>query len=83
MNAEQLQYIIENALENTKALIETHDNVHFNATIISQKFSSIGNKVKRQQLIYGIINHYIASGEIHAISMKTYSPEQWQDLQGS
>ena len=83
MNAKQLQNIIESALANTEALIETHDNVHFNAIIISQQFNKIGSKVKRQQLIYSIIEQYIASGEVHAISMKTYTPEQWQALQKS
>jgi len=83
MNAEQLRCIIEDALENTQALIETEDNVHFNAIIISPKFSNIGSKVQQQQLIYGIINQYITSGEIHAISMKTYTPDAWQALQES
>lgn len=27
------------------------------------------NRVKRQQLVYGLLNEKIASGEIHAVSM--------------
>lgn len=28
------------------------------------------NRVKRQQLVYGLLNEKIGSGEIHAVSMK-------------
>lgn len=35
--------------------------------------------VKRQQLIYGALSEEIASGALHAVSIKTYTPAQWQD----
>ncbi len=33
--------------------------------------------VKRQQLIYGALSEEIASGALHAVSIKTYTPAQW------
>lgn len=79
MNTLELKTLIENKLgANTIALIESDDNVHFNATIISDVFSGIISKVKQQQMVYAAINEYIASGELHAIAMKTYTPEKWQ-----
>lgn len=38
-------------------------------------FAGLG-QVKRQQLIYQHLNDHIASGAIHAISMKLLSPEE-------
>ena len=32
--------------------------------------------VKRQQLVFGALNDVIASGEIHAVHMKTYTPAE-------
>lgn len=78
MNGEQLQRIIKNTLNDSQIYIKTQDNVHFNAVIISRRFEKIGSKVKQQRLIYNIINEYIISGEIHAISMKTYTPDEWK-----
>ncbi|WHN65828.1 MULTISPECIES: BolA/IbaG family iron-sulfur metabolism protein [unclassified Cysteiniphilum] len=81
MNTVELKTLIENKLgANTTALIESDDNVHFNATIISDVFSGVLSKVKQQQMVYAAINEYIASGELHAIAMKTYTPEKWQAL---
>ncbi|GGF88033.1 MULTISPECIES: BolA family protein [Cysteiniphilum] len=81
MNIVELKTLIENKLgANTTALIESDDNVHFNATIISDVFSGVLSKVKQQQMVYAAINEYIASGELHAIAMRTYTPEKWQAL---
>lgn len=81
MNTAELKTLIENKLSNnTIALIESDDNVHFNATIISDVFTEVLSKVKQQQMVYAAINEYIASGELHAIAMKTYTPEKWKAL---
>ena len=83
MNAEILKNLIEQNLPEAQAYIETDDNVHFSATIVSKAFESTISKVKQQQMVYAIINDYIASGELHAIAMKTYTPQQWLSKQGA
>ena len=81
MNVKMLKALIETSIEGTKALVESEDNVHFTATIISECFNGVSSKVKQQQMVYAVLNPYIASGELHAIAMKTYTPEKWQSLQ--
>jgi acid stress-induced BolA-like protein IbaG/YrbA len=44
---------------------------------ISELFEGL-SAVKRQQLIYGALTDEIASGALHAISIKAYTPAQWQ-----
>ncbi|MBK2125342.1 BolA family protein [Fangia hongkongensis] len=83
MTANELKTLIESSLPNTTALVESPDNVHFEATIISESFNGVISKVKQQQMVYALINDYIASGELHAIAMKTYTPEKWQATQTS
>ena len=50
---------------------------HFTATIVSDRFSGL-NMLKQHRLVYGAVQEFIDSGEIHALQLKTYSPEQWQ-----
>ena len=72
-------------VENVKALIDqaiagcdvevTIDGSHVHLIVVSEAFDGL-NAVKRQQLVYGALNDVIASGEIHAVHMKTYTPAE-------
>ena len=44
--------------------------------IVSSAFEG-QRPVKKQQLVYGCLNDLIASGELHAVSMHTYTPSEW------
>ena len=50
---------------------------HFRATIVSEKFAGM-NAVAAQRLVYGVLADEMGS-EIHALSMKTLTPAQWQE----
>ena len=52
------------------------DGQHFEAVIVSSEFVGL-NRVKRQQLVNGILKARFDSGELHALSMKTLTPEEW------
>lgn len=45
---------------------------HVHVVVVSEAFEGL-NAVKRQQLVYGALQSAIASGEIHAVHMKTYT----------
>lgn len=53
------------------------DGHHFEATIVSPAFSG-KSKVQQHQLVYGALGDRMRQ-EIHALSMQTYSPEDWQN----
>jgi acid stress-induced BolA-like protein IbaG/YrbA len=57
----------------------TLDGGHVNITVISSAFVGL-NPVKKQQLVYAVLAEPIASGAIHAVNMKTYTPVEWQTL---
>ncbi len=52
------------------------DGQHFEAVIVSSEFGGL-NRVKRQQRINAILKPHFDSGELHALSMKTLTPEEW------
>ena len=51
------------------------DGAHFEAVIVSAAFAGL-NRVRRHQLVYGALGDRMRE-EIHALSMKTLSPEEW------
>jgi len=53
------------------------DGQHFEAVIVSSEFAGL-NRVKRQQLVNAILKARFDSGELHALSMQTLTPEEWK-----
>lgn len=53
------------------------DGHHFSALIVSTEFADM-NRVKRQQRINAILKARFDSGELHALSMKTLTPDEWR-----
>ncbi len=57
------------------------DGQHFQAIIVSSEF--VGkNRVQRQQRVYQTLQEKLASGELHALSFKTLTPEEWSAQRG-
>ena len=56
--------------------VEVHgDGQHFEAVIVSPAFSG-KSRVQQHQLVYAALGSRMRA-EIHALSMQTYSPEDW------
>lgn len=53
------------------------DGQHFEATIVSTAFAG-KNRVQQHQLVYQALGDRMRA-EIHALSMKTLTPDQWQE----
>ena len=52
------------------------DGTHFEAVIVSEAFAG-KNRVQRHQLVYRTLGDRLRE-EIHAFSMKTFTPQEWQ-----
>lgn len=75
MNSEQIKSLVNAQLQGCEVIVEG-DGGHYQVNAIGEVFESL-NVVKRQQLIYACLNEHIASGEIHALTIKAYTPEEW------
>ena len=50
---------------------------HFEARVVSPAF--VGKSmVDQHQAVYAPLKDVLQTGELHALALKTYSPEQWQ-----
>jgi acid stress-induced BolA-like protein IbaG/YrbA len=57
------------------------DGYHYQLVIVSDAF--IGKSlVGRQQWVYKKINTYITTGSLHALTMKTWTVQEWNDKHG-
>ena len=57
------------------------DGQHFAAVIVSAEFENL-NRVRRQQRVNAILKPRFDTGELHALSMQTLTPEEWQNANG-
>ncbi len=74
---EQIKDYIEQGLP-CEALQVEGDGQHFEAIIVSRDFEG-KSPIQRHQLVYKALGDRMRE-EIHALSMKTYTPEQWAKL---
>ena len=51
------------------------DGAHFEAVVVSPAFAGL-TRLRQHQLVYAALGERMRV-EIHALSMKTYSPEEW------
>ena len=71
---EDIKQAIESALACEHVAVDG-DGRHFQALIVSERFAGL-SKVRQHQLVYGALAERMRE-EIHALSMKTLSPEEW------
>ncbi len=76
MEPSEVSKLIEAGLPGCQALV-TGDGSHFDAVVISDAFAGL-SMVKEQQLVYATLGDRITSGAIHALSIKAYTPQEWE-----
>ncbi|WP_317933271.1 BolA family protein [Halioxenophilus sp. WMMB6] len=50
----------------------------FSVTVISEHFQGM-TKVKRQQLVLSGFSDYLATGELHALTVKAFTMDEWNN----
>jgi acid stress-induced BolA-like protein IbaG/YrbA len=75
MNAEQIKEIIAAGMACDFIHLEG-DGRHWYATIVSPAFEG-RNLVARQRSVYATLGDKMARDEVHALSMRTYTPAEW------
>ena len=78
MNADDVKSILSQRLVGCDIKVEV-DGSHVNIIVIGDIFEG-KRAVQRQQIVYAVLQEHIASGVIHAVNMKTYSNQEWQQL---
>lgn len=80
METTTVETLIRSGLPGAQVQV-TGDGSHFDALVISPAFEG-QSPIKKQRLVMDTVRHQIASGELHALSIKTFTPEQWAAQSG-
>jgi len=75
MTANEVRSTIMNGLPCDHVEVLGDDGQHFEAVIVSPQFAG-KNKVQQHQLVYLTLGERMRA-EIHALSMRTFTPEGW------
>ena len=77
MQAYDIQRIIEAGLPGCQALVQGEDGTHFEATVVYAGFAG-KPPLARHRLVNATLGDRFASGEIHALSLRTFTPAEWE-----
>jgi acid stress-induced BolA-like protein IbaG/YrbA len=76
MTPQEIGSLIESAMPGSRAVVESGDNVHFEAVVIAEAFHG-KRAVQRHQLVYAALGAKVGN-EIHALALKVFTPEEWR-----
>lgn len=75
MTSDELQSIIQSGLSCEHIALEG-DGRHWYATIVSTEFEG-KRAIQRHQRVYATLGAKMHTDEVHALSMKTFTPTEW------
>lgn len=78
---EEIKGYIESGLTSEFVDVSGDDGQHFEAVIVSAEFAG-KSRVQRHQLVYKALGSKMGN-EIHALSFKTLTPEEWREQAGA
>lgn len=79
MSPEEIKSTLEKALPDSMIRVDdlTGGGDHFQVWVISQSFEG-KSLVDQHQMVHGALREALGSERIHALALKTYTPEQWE-----
>lgn len=76
MDAKTVEAMVSDAIDGATVSVEG-SGANYDITVVSNLFADL-RAVRRQQTVYATINEAIASGSIHAVNIRTFTPDEWE-----
>ncbi|TCO80152.1 BolA protein family transcriptional regulator [Plasticicumulans lactativorans] len=76
MQASDIQRLIETAMPDAEVIVRGDDGVHFEAVVVSPAFAG-KTPVAQHKMVYAALGDRLQREEVHALGLKTYTPEAW------
>ncbi len=77
----EVDLLVRGHIEGAKVFIEG-EGCDLMITVISDRFADL-SLVKKQQLVLESLNEVLASGRLHAVSVKAYTVDEWEAKQAT
>jgi acid stress-induced BolA-like protein IbaG/YrbA len=81
MDSQTIKDLIERGLPDAAVQVFSEDNTHFQAVVIAEAFSG-KRPLARHQQVYATLGPLVGA-DIHALSIRAYTPGEWQAKQGT
>jgi len=83
VSPEQIEAMIKAEMPDAEIQVQdlTGGGDHYQVTVISSLFEGKG-LVQQHQMIYGAVRQAMSSEAIHALALKTYTPQVWASAVG-
>lgn len=78
MQPTEIKTLIEGNLAGSKADVLSDGQGHYEALVVAPAFAG-KRTIQRHQMVYGTLGARVGR-EIHALALKTYTPEEYQAL---
>lgn len=84
ISPQQVEEMIKAQMPDAQVKVEdlTGGGDHYQVSVVSSQFAGKG-LVKQHQLVYGALKQAMSTEAIHALALKTYTPEAWQTAAAS
>jgi acid stress-induced BolA-like protein IbaG/YrbA len=79
METEAVAALIRDGMPGAQVEV-TGDGSHFEAVVVSDLFAG-KTPIQKQRLVMATVRSQIERGELHALSVKTFTPRQWTEQQ--
>ncbi|MBD1852383.1 BolA/IbaG family iron-sulfur metabolism protein [Leptolyngbya sp. FACHB-711] len=78
VSPDQVEVMIKGGLPDAQVQVQdlTGGGDHYQVVVVSSLFEG-KSLVQRHQLVYRALNQAMSSEAIHALSMKTFTPQDW------
>jgi monothiol glutaredoxin len=79
LSVKAVEQLVKQGIKDALVLVEG-EGCDLMITVVSPEFTDL-TLVKKQQLVMATLTEPLASGKLHAVSVKAYTPDEWQALQ--
>ena len=77
MDSAALKVMLEAELADCEIRVQGEGN-HYDIVAIGDVFEGL-RPVQKQQVVYAVLREKIADGSVHAVNIKTFTPQEWQE----
>ena len=76
MSPDDVKGRIEQGIPNSDVTV-SGEGCNLSVVVVSDSFEG-KTMVAEQKMVYATVNDLITSGELHALAIKAYTPEEWK-----
>ena len=79
LSSEEIQKRLVESIPHAEEIRVNFDGSKAHIIVVSPEFETL-SRIKKQQCVYAALKSEIADGSIHAVTMETLTPSEWQQV---